>query len=418
MDELVVGDTTVEEVSQQEDSTIDQTTQQEYRIWKKNAPYLYDYLSTTSLLWPSLTVQFFPDIVSIQSEEDIMLQRLLHGTFTLGQSIDSLSIVQVPTFHNLNKHIKINKLDYNQDKQEFEVSTSSNLKVKLLQKLNHHGDVNKAKYMPQKPNIIASANNLGDLVVYERTKHSSLLRMNDMELSKVQINLKSRSQTDKSDIYAIDWNLQNEGIIASGDTTGNINVYDVKKFDVKNNTLNETNYSHNTYAINDLQWFPNHDSLFATADDGGYFKIHDVRTNSVVTEFKVSDAEANSSSINPGLPTCVATGDSNGIIQVWDIRNKQAIHQIKNQHTLAITQLKWNRKHHNVLASSSTDTLVRLFDISDTKDEGLIFLHKGHMLGVNDIDWSYHDDWLMASVSDDNSLQIWKPSHDVVSRYE
>lgn len=31
------------------------------------------------------------------------------------------------------------------------------------------------------------------------------------------------------------------------------------------------------------------------------------------------------------------------------------------------------------------------------------------MLGVNDFDWSLHDDWLVATVGDDNSLHAWKP---------
>lgn len=417
--EVEEEDKPVDLESNVDDSVIDEATQQQYRIWKKNSPYLYDYLSTNSLLWPSLTVQFFPDIVTIQSEEVISLQRLLYGTFTLGQSIDSLSIVQIPTFENLNKHLKINKLDYNQEKQEFEVSTSSNNKLKLLQKINHKGDVNKARYMPQKPNVMASANNQGDLVIYERTKHSSLLRINDMEYSKVQIYLKSSENLTNCDIFAIDWNLQNEGIIASADTQGNINIYDIKNLNMKNNFLNQINYTKNSSGINDLQWFSNHDSIFVSVDEEGFLKIHDIRANKIVEQFKAGESEVNSLDINPGLSTCIATGDSNGFIDIWDIRNKNnCVHRIENQHTDSITQLKWNRKHHNILASSSTDTLVRLFDISNRNDqEGLIFIHRGHMLGVNDIDWSYHDDWLISSVGDDNSLQLWKPSHHIISNY-
>lgn len=34
----------------------------EYRLWKKNTPYLYDLLITHALDWPSLTCQWFPDV--------------------------------------------------------------------------------------------------------------------------------------------------------------------------------------------------------------------------------------------------------------------------------------------------------------------------------------------------------------------
>lgn len=35
---------------------------EEYKIWKKNAPYLYDMVVTHALEWPSLTAQWMPDI--------------------------------------------------------------------------------------------------------------------------------------------------------------------------------------------------------------------------------------------------------------------------------------------------------------------------------------------------------------------
>ena len=34
---------------------------EEYKIWKKNTPFLYDLIITHALEWPSLTVQWMPD---------------------------------------------------------------------------------------------------------------------------------------------------------------------------------------------------------------------------------------------------------------------------------------------------------------------------------------------------------------------
>ncbi len=34
---------------------------EEYKVWRKNAPYLYDSLLTHGLDWPSLTTQWMPD---------------------------------------------------------------------------------------------------------------------------------------------------------------------------------------------------------------------------------------------------------------------------------------------------------------------------------------------------------------------
>jgi hypothetical protein len=39
---------------------------EEYKIWKKNTPFLYDMVMTHSLEWPSLTVQWLPDITRLE----------------------------------------------------------------------------------------------------------------------------------------------------------------------------------------------------------------------------------------------------------------------------------------------------------------------------------------------------------------
>lgn len=35
---------------------------QEYKIWKKEAPYKYDFLLTRSLEWPTSTFEWLPNI--------------------------------------------------------------------------------------------------------------------------------------------------------------------------------------------------------------------------------------------------------------------------------------------------------------------------------------------------------------------
>jgi hypothetical protein len=46
------------DLQQEEEKTINE----EYKIWKKNSPFLYDLVVTHALEWPSLSVQWLPDI--------------------------------------------------------------------------------------------------------------------------------------------------------------------------------------------------------------------------------------------------------------------------------------------------------------------------------------------------------------------
>jgi len=42
------------------DAAEDRIRNEEYKIWKKNTPFLYDYVQTQPLEWTSLTVQWLP----------------------------------------------------------------------------------------------------------------------------------------------------------------------------------------------------------------------------------------------------------------------------------------------------------------------------------------------------------------------
>ena len=54
---------------------------EEYKIWKKNTPFLYDLVMTHALEWPSLTAQWLPDVTRPEGK-DYSVHRLLLGTHT------------------------------------------------------------------------------------------------------------------------------------------------------------------------------------------------------------------------------------------------------------------------------------------------------------------------------------------------
>ncbi|KAF3990223.1 hypothetical protein FT663_03267 [Candidozyma haemuli var. vulneris] len=411
----------------EEQDAIDKATQQRYRVWKKNCPFMYDYVSTHSLLWPSLTVQFFPDLESSQVENvkdpqsQLVSQRLLLGTFTLGQGTDSVSIWQLPYYRDLNQCITVDSLNYNADKQEFELPAVSKNKLRNIQSINHWGDVNKLRYMSQNPDVIASSNNMGDLIVYNRTKHSNIKILgNENEINEPQLRLVNKAKPFGGDIFAFDWNKQTEGVITSGCMDGTINLHDIKSgFTNKDVTaIDVTRYYETGDAINDIEWLPNHNSLFLAAGDSGKLGLFDTRSESsnAVATYN-SGAACNSISVSTNGIT-LASGHSDGSVNIYDIRalNTDVGSLLKlNPHSDAVTQVRWHPKFASVLGSSSTDRSVKLHDLGRSENNnGLLFSHEGHMLGVNDFDWSLHEDWMVASVADDNSLHVWKPAEKVL----
>lgn len=416
-------------------SLIDKETQHRYRVFKKNAPYVYDYLSTNSLLWPSLSVQFFPDLeqnkpqkegnqdnvkeieMDLSPASQLAFQRLLLGTFTLGQAVDAISIHQLPYYRNLNKCINIEQWNYSTEKEEFELPTVSKTKLSVSQTINHLGDVNKLKYMPQNPDVIASSNNMGNFLVYNRTKHSTIKTlMGESDINEPQLRLVNQSHPSSTDIFAFDWNRQKEGVTVAGSMDGIISLYDIRMgYGTKlGNDISATWDYLNDVGINDIEWVPTHDSVFLSADDKGGIRLHDSRSDEVTLTYTTQCA-VNSVAVNPGNSFCVASGLGDGQIELRDIRLPSEPLRCFTPHSDAITQLKWHPTFHGVLGSSSADRLVKLHDIS--VESPLLFDHEGHMLGVNDFDWSPNENWMIASVADDNSLHVWKPAEHLVSQY-
>ena len=68
-------------VSGFDDAVEERVINEEYKIWKKNTPFLYDLVMTHALEWPSLTAQWLPD-VSRPEGKDYSLHRLILGTHT------------------------------------------------------------------------------------------------------------------------------------------------------------------------------------------------------------------------------------------------------------------------------------------------------------------------------------------------
>ncbi len=44
----------------------------------------------------------------------------------------------------------------------------------MIQSIPHTGEVNRARYMPQNPDLIATKTVMGEVYVFDRTKHASV----------------------------------------------------------------------------------------------------------------------------------------------------------------------------------------------------------------------------------------------------
>jgi histone-binding protein RBBP4 len=124
-------------------------------------------------------------------------------------------------------------------------------------------------------------------------------------------------------------------------------------------------------------------------------------------------------SFNPFNEHIVATGSADKTVALWDIRNMGRHLHVFDNHKEEIFQVSWSPKHETILASSGADRRLMMWDLSKIGDEQspddvedgppeLLFIHGGHTAKISDFAFNPSDDWVLASVAEDNILQIWQ----------
>lgn len=185
---------------------------EEYKTWKKNSPFLYDMILSTALEWPTLTTQWFPDVKEPQ-DKDYRVHRLLLGTHTAPGAANYLQIAEV----QIPKSAEPNAADYDEDRGEIggygrEVAA---IKLNIVQKIDHPGEVNKARYQPQNPDMIATLCVDGRILIYNRTKHSSMPASSGAANPDVELIGHAKEG------FGLNWSQHEDGWLVSGseDTT-------------------------------------------------------------------------------------------------------------------------------------------------------------------------------------------------------
>ncbi|CAG8978883.1 hypothetical protein HYALB_00005220 [Hymenoscyphus albidus] len=402
---------------------------EEYKTWKKNSPFLYDMILSTALEWPTLTTQWFPDVKE-PAGKNYTIHRLLIGTHTSNDAQNYLEIANV----QLPKNIAPDPRDYDEERGEIGGYANSasgeqpTVKMNIEQKIDHPGEVNKARYQPQNPNIIATMCVDGRVLIFDRTKHSSV--------PKGVVSPQAELIGHKKEGFGLCWNPHPEdeaiGRLATGGEDTTVKLWDLKTISSANNHVKACRtYTHHTSVVNDVQYHPAHKSLIGTVSDDLTLQILDVRqaeTNRSAQQGEGGHDDAvNSLAFNPASEFVLATASADKTIGIWDMRNlKDKLHSLEG-HLDSVTSLAWHPHEEAILGSAGVDRRVIFWDLSrfgeeqlpDDQEDGppeLLFMHGGHTNRMADFSWNLNEPWVVCSAAEDNMIQIWKVAEAIVGK--
>ncbi|EFA85200.1 hypothetical protein PPL_02200 [Heterostelium album PN500] len=101
----------------------------------------------------------------------------------------------------------------------------------------------------------------------------------------------------------------------------------------------------------------------------------------------------------------LATTSADSFVNLWDLRSPKRVMKLKalNSHILSGIQVKWNKFNSHVLASAHESNLM----IWDLRKETTELNTTVHTTKVYGIDWSPHDPYEILTCSQDKSVKIW-----------
>lgn len=377
---------------------------------------------THALEWPSLTVQWLPDKTTPEGK-DYSIHKLILGTHTNEeQNHLIIATVQLP-----NDDAAFDASHYDQDKGEFGGFGSVSGRIVTEIKINHEGEVNRARYMPQNPYIIATKTPGSDVLVFDISKHPS--RPDPSGECKPQLRLKGHTKEG----YGLSWNLQDQGLLLSASDDHTICMWDVKPATQDQKTLDPKSvFTAHSAVVEDVGWHWLHDSLFGSVGDDHKLMIWDTRS-SVTTKathcVEAHTAEVNCLAFNPFSEYILATGSADKTVALWDLRNlKLKLHSFES-HKDEIYQVQWSPHNETILASSGTDRRLHVWDLSKIGEEQtsedaedgppeLLFVHGGHTAKISDFSWNPQEPWVICSVSEDNILHVWQMAENIYNDEE
>jgi len=439
----------------------DRLITEEYKVWKKNTPFLYDVIITKALEWPSLTVQWLPDRREPPGV-NYAIHKLLLGTHTSTGVPNHLKLadVRVPSAaaaadvaayaaeHAANPLPPAGAAGAAAGAAAAAAADGgvggygagpASTKIEVVQEIPHDGEVNRARYMPQNAFLVATKAVDGDVLLFDTSKHPSKPPAGGVCCPQARLGGHTKEG------YGLSWSLQKQGALASAADDGLVVTWDVNASGTgtagggggggggrgsRSAKMQPTaTYAAHDGVVGDVAWHNHHAHLLASVGDDRRLLVWDTRAASrkpaPTSRSAAHKAEINSVAFNPFSEFVLATGSSDKSVALWDLRNMTAKVHSADWHTDDVLTVAWSPFHEAVLASAAADRRVNVWNLarigeeqeSEDAEDGppeLMFIHGGHTDKMSDFAWSGTDAWLLASVAEDNMVQTWSVAEELV----
>ncbi|KAL6850565.1 Ribosome assembly protein rrb1 [Amphichorda felina] len=253
--------------------------------------------------------------------------------------------------------------------------------------------------------LTATMTESSDVYIHDITPHLQTFDNPGSTVTAQQNKPVSTIRAHKAEGYAVDWSPTVPGKLLTGDNDGLI--YLTSRSDGGGFQTDNRPFQGHTGSVEEIQWSPSEQSVFASASSDGTIRIWDVRSKArkPAITMQVSDYDVNVMSWSRQTSHLLAAGADDGTWGVWDLRqwkassNKPQPLASFNFHKEQVTSVEWHPTDDSIVAVAAADNTVTLWDLAveldDEESKGagvpgdvppqLLFVH--YLKDVKEVHW-------------------------------
>eukprot|EP00041_Stephanoeca_diplocostata_P007740 m.111803 g.111803 ORF g.111803 m.111803 type:complete len:450 (+) comp17014_c0_seq1:190-1539(+) len=371
--------------------------------------------------WPCLSVDILPDALGASRQTFPMTAYIVAGSQAGEEGADEILVQKISDIKQTSKQFEDDE-DEDDDSDDEDGASQARLQTFGIK---HKGAINRIKACPHPGNIIATWSDRGKVYLYDVTEPVAALDKGEkcVRHSKRAAEFSFRHQDEG---YALGWSRVVPYRMASGDNASFIHVWNRR--DDGSWAVNPKPCAAHTASVEDIEWSPSEQNVFASCGADRSIRIWDVRTGNrcAISVEAHPTHDLNALSWNRCEQHLLCSGADDGSFQVWDLRSfpKGSPEPVANfkWHTDAVTSVEWHPTDASVICVTGEDNQVSIWDMAvETDAEAssagsassqrdvppqLLFIHQGQQ-HVKDAHWHSQLPGVIVSTAE-NGFNLFK----------
>ncbi|KAK9463755.1 WD40-repeat-containing domain protein [Lipomyces oligophaga] len=347
-------------------------------------PTVYEMLHRINLNWPCLSFDILADNLGEERRDYPKTTYFVASTQAKRKKENEITVIKLT---DLSKTLE-NDSDDENEVDEDAVDSDPVLESRSLPTVD---TTNRIRVSPHAANtgeyLTASLSECGDVYIWDLSPHMNAFNTPGASITKAQNRpvhtIRAHGGVEG---YAVDWSPHAvSGQLLTGDVTGRIHL---TTRGTSNWTTDKTPFmGHEDGAsVEEIQWSQSEKSVFASGGSDGYIRVWDVRSKKHKPALSVfaSSSDVNVMSWSKSVSYLLASGHDDGSWGIWDLRTFTGSSNGANIQPAAsfsfnkspITSIEFHPTEESVVAVSSADNTVMLWDLSVEADDEEIAMQK------------------------------------------